>query len=455
MNDQQNSVALTRPGAGEGTQIAPRTPVDNAFRQMMRANPLGLIGDDNAWRYAERISKAALVPKDLRNSTADVLLLLQFGLELGLSIGQIFRSCYVVNGKCSIYGEMVLTLFRQHPKFEAFNREWSDQTQTWTVTGKLQGEPAIAATFSYADAQYARLITLENGKPKGGNGVWASYPRDMCYYKALARMVKACAPEVLGGFVVHEDVIDMEPDAQGGYSPAGGDAQVQPRRADSLAQRTGAINHLPGVGAAGTSSGAVEQQNPLERRIYAAKPSEMEPLAREIGALPSDAAQTAWVLWLERIMKACGQDALKATTKETLRGYVRANLQTILETAGQPAVALIERIGGIELPRPVQAEPTTTTTEAASEAGDDEQEDNDQPDATQASMFSDAPTTTTQQGPAMTQPAVALIERARTSTTLDEVRAIQSDMGNAGLRQGERLAVSQAIADAKVRISGS
>lgn len=162
---------------------------------------------DDAWRFAQYVSKAGLAPKGLERPEA-VVVALQFGMELGLHPMQSLQSIAVINGRPTIWGDTMLGLCMSSGLFdfsafkESAERKGEDFVATCQVKRKGMAEPVIR-TFSLSDAKRAGLLE----KP----GPWKQFPERMCRMRARAFALRDAFPDVLRGVYAAEELVDVEP----------------------------------------------------------------------------------------------------------------------------------------------------------------------------------------------------------------------------------------------------
>ena len=152
-----------------------------------------------AWDYAEILSKTDMVPKDFRNNPGNVLVAIQMGAELGLPPTQALQNIAVINGRPALWGDAVLALVKGKPDFE-----YIDETEDGDVAIckiKRTGQPEVVRTFSQDDAKKASLA--------GKQGPWTQYPRRMRQMRARSWAVRDCYPDALKGIAVREEAQDI------------------------------------------------------------------------------------------------------------------------------------------------------------------------------------------------------------------------------------------------------
>ncbi|MFW8695518.1 hypothetical protein ACOI9Y_33635, partial [Mesorhizobium japonicum] len=107
-----------------------------------------------------------IVPNDFANNPGNILVAIQWGMELGLQPMQAMQNIAVINGRPSLWGDAVIALARSSPLCEYIYE--SDDGETATCRVKRRGEEEQVRTFSMADAKLAGLV--------GKSGPWSQYP---------------------------------------------------------------------------------------------------------------------------------------------------------------------------------------------------------------------------------------------------------------------------------------
>jgi len=153
---------------------------------------------DEAIRFAEILSKSSIVPKDFAGNPGNILVAIQWGMELGLQPMQAMQNIAVINGRPSLWGDAVLALVRASPLCEYVVEE--DDGHTATCRVKRRGEPEQCRTYSVDDAKQAGLT--------GKSGPWSQYPKRMRQLRARAFACRDVFTDVLRGMPVAEEVMD-------------------------------------------------------------------------------------------------------------------------------------------------------------------------------------------------------------------------------------------------------
>ena len=152
-----------------------------------------------AWEYAEILSRTDMVPKDFRNNPGNVLVAIQMGAELGLPPTQALQNIAVINGRPALWGDAVLALVKGKPDFEYIDEIEDGDVAICKI--KRAGQPEVVRTFSQEDAKKASLA--------GKQGPWTQYPRRMRQMRARSWAVRDCYPDALKGIAVREEAQDI------------------------------------------------------------------------------------------------------------------------------------------------------------------------------------------------------------------------------------------------------
>lgn len=146
---------------------------------------------DQAWRMATALSKSSLLPDALRNRASDVLTMILYGQDLGLSPMQSIQGVYVVKGKPMLAAQTWIALTRR-----AGHRlsvlEHTAETCTVEITRGDTGEKH-AETFTIEDARTAKLTS---------NDTYSKYPKRMLLARAVSNCCRFICPEIALGFGV-------------------------------------------------------------------------------------------------------------------------------------------------------------------------------------------------------------------------------------------------------------
>lgn len=150
-------------------------------------------------KYADILSKSDLVPKDFIGKPGNIIVAIQWGLEIGLQAMQAMQNIAVINGRPSLWGDSVIALVKASPLCEYVLEEVTETGATCKV--KRRGELEQVRYFTMEDAAKAGL--------KGKQGPWTNYPKRMLQMRARSWALRDVFPDVLKGMPIAEELQDM------------------------------------------------------------------------------------------------------------------------------------------------------------------------------------------------------------------------------------------------------
>lgn len=154
---------------------------------------------EEGMKFAEMMAKSDIVPKDYKGNPGNILVAIQWGMELGLQPMQAMQNIAVINGRPAIWGDAVLALVRSSPAFEYIKEKVEGEVATCIV--KRRGEEEVVRKFSTADAKAAGLL--------GKTGPWTQYRDRMLQMRARAFALRDAFTDVLRGMQIAEEVQDI------------------------------------------------------------------------------------------------------------------------------------------------------------------------------------------------------------------------------------------------------
>lgn len=157
---------------------------------------------EEALKFAEMMSKSNLVPKEFSGNPGNILVAIQWGMELGLQPMQAMQNIAVINGRPSLWGDSVIALVKGSPVCEYVVEETTDAQSICRV--KRRGEPEQSRTFTIDDAKKAGLY--------GKQGPWTQYPKRMLQMRARSWALRDVFPDVLRGMPIAEELMDIPPE---------------------------------------------------------------------------------------------------------------------------------------------------------------------------------------------------------------------------------------------------
>lgn len=153
-------------------------------------NALAIRTVDEARSLAETIAKSSLLPAALVGKSADVLVQILAGRELGLEPMTAIRSIHIINGKPTLAADAMVGLVLGSGLAEYFAQTDASATSV-TYETKRRGSPvAQRVTWTMDDARRAGVT---------GNPTWAKYPRQMLAARCKSELARSAYPDVLAG----------------------------------------------------------------------------------------------------------------------------------------------------------------------------------------------------------------------------------------------------------------
>ena len=177
---------------------------------------------DEMQSLAKLLALSALLPAALRGKPEDVFVTIAAGMELGLPPMVALRSIHVVQGKPVLSADLMVALAERHPECESFACvESTDKIATYSA--KRRGHPAVRRSFTWADAERARLIGKDN---------WKHYPHAMLRARCKADLARDVFADSLVGCYDPDEIDERPltplpmPDVQTAVSPEAIDAVI-------------------------------------------------------------------------------------------------------------------------------------------------------------------------------------------------------------------------------------
>jgi hypothetical protein len=174
---------------------------------------------DEAWRLAQFIATSELVPKGYRGRPADVLVAIQYGMEVGLPPMAALHSIYVTNGRPNLWGDGFLAVIMASPVYKDHHEYYlvDGAEKEFLVDADLKKDDTTAVcTFWRTDSARPRTATFSIAKAKKAGlwtkqGPWQEYPDRQLKMRARGFAGHDCFPDVLRGIRPAEEVIDLGP----------------------------------------------------------------------------------------------------------------------------------------------------------------------------------------------------------------------------------------------------
>jgi hypothetical protein len=154
--------------------------------------------------FAEMLSKSDYVPKPFKDKPGDIMVAGAMGARLGVDVFAAMAGIAPINGKPSIYGDLMLAVCQNSPAFEDCLEEFIGTYPTddfgARCTAKRKGKAPKVEVFTIADAKKAGLWTKQ--------GPWSTTPKRMLQMRARAFALRDAFADVLAGFHAREEMED-------------------------------------------------------------------------------------------------------------------------------------------------------------------------------------------------------------------------------------------------------
>lgn len=159
---------------------------------------------DELLNLAEMHAKSNLVPMCFRNKAADIVIAWSLGMPLGLNMMQCLLGIAVINGRPTLWGDVLNGLVLAQPDLESFNEEFDEENFKWTCTIKRKNRKAVTRTFSLKEAVHAKLSP---GKP---DSAWNKYPKRMTQMRARGFTIRDSYADKTSGLSIEPgEIIDV------------------------------------------------------------------------------------------------------------------------------------------------------------------------------------------------------------------------------------------------------
>ena len=156
-----------------------------------------------AIQFSEMLASSQMVPRQYQGKPQDIMVCVQWGMELGLAPLQALQNIAVINGKPSVYGDAAMALVQASPLCEGveeFIEGEGTNNPIAVCVAHRKGRKPVRSTFSVEDAKRAGLW--------GKQGPWQAYPKRMLAMRARGFALRDAFPDVLKGLITAEEAQD-------------------------------------------------------------------------------------------------------------------------------------------------------------------------------------------------------------------------------------------------------
>lgn len=165
---------------------------------------------DQAYRLAKALAMASVLPDKLRGRPADVLAIILYGQDLGISPMQAIQGIYVVKGKPQLSSQLWTALARR-AGHKVRQVQSTRETCIIEITTKDDPQNPHREEYTIHDAVTQKLVTITpdgeyRARSKQGEPLpWETTPKTMLRNRAISNGAKLACPEVALGFAIEGD----------------------------------------------------------------------------------------------------------------------------------------------------------------------------------------------------------------------------------------------------------
>jgi hypothetical protein len=166
---------------------------------------LAALGMDTLWSMAGRLALSDIIPKEMQGKQANCYMVCVWAKENDVPIIQAMQNTMVVNGRLSVWGDLLLAMVQRSPHYirhEEFY-EGKEGTDSYTAVSRFwrRGcEKPYEGRFSIAQAKTAHLWA---------KNVWATYPERMLKMRARTFAARDGFSDALKGITSVEEAQDI------------------------------------------------------------------------------------------------------------------------------------------------------------------------------------------------------------------------------------------------------
>lgn len=158
---------------------------------------------------AKIIARSDLAPKDYRGKPENTMVAIMMGQEIGVSPMQAVQGIAVINGRPSVWGDLLLALCRAHPQCQGI-----DESLEYDNAGNVVAAICKAQRNGH---QQERRFSVEDAKRAGlwtKDGPWKQYPNRMLQMRARGFCLRDVFADALRGLSCAEEQADFVIEAE-------------------------------------------------------------------------------------------------------------------------------------------------------------------------------------------------------------------------------------------------
>ena len=163
--------------------------------KIVKRNGAEIVPDANNMRtIAKDLLDSHMFPQV--KSIAGAVTIIEYGRELGIPPVAALNTFSIVSGRLTMEAKVMLALFlKSGADAEIIKKDKTGSEVKFTKPGRK----AHTETFTIKDAEAIGLASKDN---------WKKYPEEMCYWRCVAKGIRAFDPEVIMGIYSKEEMQD-------------------------------------------------------------------------------------------------------------------------------------------------------------------------------------------------------------------------------------------------------
>lgn len=151
---------------------------------------------ENLWKVAKGLYQSGMFPN--AKNVYGALTLVEYGRELGMPPVISLQTMSVIHGTICIESKVLLAkAISSGVKIKIIEKT----KEKAVVSFARKGHEVFTETFTIEDAESIGLTNKQN---------WKQYPEEMCYWRCVAKGLRAYAPDLFLGLYTKEEVQDFD-----------------------------------------------------------------------------------------------------------------------------------------------------------------------------------------------------------------------------------------------------
>jgi hypothetical protein len=158
----------------------------------------------DAWKFAEALAGAGMLPRQYQDNPASVLWALEYGRAIGLDVITVIQSIHVIQNRATASADLMASLTRRAGHRMRITGD--DQRAEVVIIRADDREFQFRAVWDWAKAERAGLVKKDT---------WRQFPGAMLRARAISECVRMACPEVLHGSIYTPEELGARVDADG------------------------------------------------------------------------------------------------------------------------------------------------------------------------------------------------------------------------------------------------